>query len=605
MDSRAPAAYRVRVMRPRMGGEPNLPGSAAADHGAPARALIALALAVAASALASLIPFWLDPALLDDDARMHLLGFRAARAGTVFEDRFLADYALGYVPPGYRVLMSAAAVFVDPHPFSKALGAVLLVSTWALAWRLGRQLGGTVGAAAALLLCVHAGFVFQHTFGGLPRGFGYPLLLAFIVAWIERRDVLLAGVLLAQALFYPPIFLVCWSAAALRVLLGLGRRVPVGRRGLGALAAASIVAAAVLVSFADTPPAWGRLATLQEAAAMGEFQREGGRVKLIPLNPYWLEALQSLRRGVLGHPDATGRADLPAGDLPASAAVAALVLVGVPGLPLARPRSAWALALLASAFGVYGVASTLALRLGEPDRALKFTLPVLVILAWPAAWGAASRMARRSGSAGSTSAIRRPIGQAWRVSLGAALAAVLVLPGPSPWARDITTLVVDARPERSLHAAIASLDARGGPVLIAGWPGGSIDNVPLLAGREIFVDYEHAHPYYLGYYAEVRRRIEDVVRLTFATDVKDAREIRNRNGLTHLLVDPAVLGGGVEPAPIFRPLDAFARAVAADRPAERRLFRDAPPAWIVFEDARWILFDLQALDDDAAADRGR
>ena len=492
------------------------------------RAIAAISVAYAAGTLLLLSAYWTGPELIDDDARTHLLGFYAQRMPDVFADRFLSDYALGYVPPGYRALFSVASQAFDPLAFSKFLGAVLLLTSWALSWLIGRRLGGRVGAAGALLLSVHCGFLLLHTFGGLHRGFGFPLVLAFVWAWIERKDIALAFVLLAQALVYPPMFLVCWSAVAIRIAASPIEHLGPRRTGLVAQVGASLLAALFLLSFSRQPEEWGQLATLEQAAAMGEFQRDGGRIKLLPLLTVSEELTASVERSVAGLEPGLR---LPIGGTTTnrSLSLAALLVLGltVPGFFVARPRPYWAAALFVSAIGVHLVARRIAFRIGEPDRALKYAIPVLVILAWPLAWGATKQISNVT------------VAAVWRVGLSVALAMVFVTLGLG--LRDIGEHVVDARGETALHAAIGRLDAFDRPVLIAGWPDGPIDNVPLIAGREIFVDHEHAHPLYLSYYAEVRLRIEDTLKLIYATDVQTVREIRDHRGVTHLILERSTL----------------------------------------------------------------
>ncbi len=589
------------------------------------KAFAAIAIVYAAATLVALSPFWVERALIDDDARMHLLGFYALRFPEAFTDRFLSDYSLAYVPPGYRMLNESFAQFIDPQLFAKILGAVLLITTWSLAWKIGSRLGGLVGAAGSLLLCVHSGFILLHTFGGLPRSFGYPLLFAFVWAWIKRRDIAIALILLAQAAFYPPLFLVCWSASALRVAVHAPAFLTSRRRGLLAFAGTSVVAAAMLVVFARSPDSWGRLATLEDAAAMGEFQRDGGRIKILPLYSVSKELYDSAERGLQGIAGASGQTGPAVGDGAGDGAgvlvTFAFLLVVFPAVLVARPRPSWAATLFVSALVVYSVARQLAFHLGEPDRSFKYTLPVLIVLAWPLAWGAARSMTSTSlGTATSglsvhnsavlrvgassnsvlthrNSALSR-LGALWQLGLAGAVLAVFAVHGVLP--ADPSAITVDARSELPLHDAIAAIDPAGNPILVAGWPGGPIDNVPLLAGREVFVDYEHAHPYYLGHYAEVRRRIEETLRLIYSTEVAAAREIRDSNALTHLILERGTLAEGSDRPRLFRPLDTTARRLDEESPPELRIFRDPVKAWIAYQDDLYFLIDLRALDGDAS-----
>jgi hypothetical protein len=137
------------------------------------------------------------------------------------------------------------------------------------------------------------------------------------------------------------------------------------------------------------------------------------------------------------------------------------------------------------------------------------------------------------------------------------------------------------------------------PMLIAGWPRGAVEYIPVVAHKEVLIDYEHAHPLYLNYYDEVRNRLMDVVKLTYATNITEAIAIRDRYGLTHLLVENTNFDLSKGSPHIFDPYNALVLAYRRGPPPGSHIFSDLSPAWVEYEDDIHTLIDITALSSNA------
>lgn len=546
-----------------------------------------LALCYALLVLASLHPYWLDLTRIDDDARAHLLPFVLPPADRL-GDRLLVDYARAYVPLGYRWLFQIAAVAMAPLVFSRILGALLLTATWALAGRVGTQLGGRAGGIAGLLLAVHSAFVLENGFGGMYRGFALPLLLGWLSLMLAGRRKSAWSLLPVMALLYPQAFLVAGPAAGVDLLLCLARAVRRPERGrerallLTAMVAGALAALALLPNL-RRPAFFGRFVTAAEAQCMPEWWRPHGRLKFFPQPGPLTQVGAALAYGLTG---ATTFAQPAGTDTRPPLAPTLAWGAGLLGLAallrrLARgERRLRPVALLAaSALLLYAAARLSLFRLGWPDRFLDYPLAVGGLMAWPLAWGALPRRVRR--------------GLPARVGAALALALPFALAYPLPGtARDLADDTSALQPLYRFIDAQLPTDA-----LIAGWPDDGMDALPVYAHRAVLANAEMGQPMYRSYYDEVRERLEDSVRATMAFNADDPvfDRLRERWGVTHFLVEKRVFHP-IRPPLIISPFRALARSVydASDR--ERHLLYAPPPASRVYEDDTVILVDLSRLE---------
>lgn len=538
-----------------------------------------LALAYACASAAEHAAYLRRPAWINDDLMQHLTPFYANLHPDHFADRLLVDYSRRYLPPGYYHLMDALSRALDPILAAKLLGATLLLASWILAYAIGWRLAGPAGAAVVLILVVRCAFIDRNVYPGLFRSFGFPLLLLHVLTWIRARWHAAGVVLVLEALFYPPAALLGGAATGLAVLPDLGRLWRERRSCLYALAAAGAVAAATLAAFSAQSRAYGPPIDLERASYMPQWRQGIGRMKELPHPAYTKAIGDAFVRGLR-----TKGEEGPAEAFQTSRNQRALLvaLLAAAGVVLARhaPRRAVPLAALFLAGTTLYVAARLtAFKLGFPSRFLDYTLPLVAILAWPAAWGALPR----------TAALR------WRFALAALLAgAFLFFPIGIP---DIRSKVKDASVYDPVLRFFADLPER---VLVTGWPGRELDFLPLFAQKEPLYDWEHAHPIYLDYYARVQERILDSIALSFATSRADVVRLRDRYGLTHLLVDTDLPAQTGDSPSVYQPYTDIGVIARRCCPPSAFVFHDPPESWIVFRRGDDLVIDLRRVEADGA-----
>jgi hypothetical protein len=115
-------------------------------------------------------------------------------------------------------------------------------------------------------------------------------------------------------------------------------------------------------------------------------------------------------------------------------------------------------------------------------------------------------------------------------SLGAALAVVLLLAGSGD---PKLGLDKDLEKQAPLLDRIAELPE---DVLLAGFPSGAAENVPLLGRRPVLLNRESHQAFHRDFLLETRRRMDDFIAAYYATEEAPVRWLMSRYGVTHMLV---------------------------------------------------------------------
>ena len=528
------------------------------------------------------LPYYCTPHLVEDDVAQHLTPFSALQDPQNFTDRHLVDYSKAYIPRGYYALYHLASPVMGPILFTKALGLTLLLLTWCLAFLTGKRIGGWTAGLASCLLTVHCHLIFQATFSGLFRSFSYPLLFLFIYLWISRRLRLAACALVAQALFYPPVFLLCTGAFASDFM-----RTPVAcltnrsRRTTAIIfAVAALIGLAAVTVMSRKPADYGDLITLEQAQTMPDWHTPLGRFCALPLESRIIKVYDTGRFGLHA-----GKYDhklikpiILANETRNDPFAKLWFLALAPFVLFARPRPDWFAALALCSVALYLLSRSVAFSLGWPDRFLRYCLPALTILLFPLAWNAISRSTKRFHLAG---------------KLGLVFILAGVLFAYPAGAGNPRGLVFNTKAYQPLLTFLRDIDE---PVLIAAWPRDTSDIIPIYTNKEVLIDYEHTQPLYLDFYKKSKKRIIDVLELIFATDLNTARQIRDKHKLTHLIVKKRVLALEGNTPRIFPPINDVASRLRRRVKHRNEFVFDCPPnSWTVYEDKYFRVIDLRQL----------
>lgn len=475
------------------------------------------------------------PLIANDDARQQIFPFFRYADPALFPKDYLGDYYLeALLPGGYKLFYRTAALAWDPAVVASVLPyvllAVLLVFVAATAYRLG----GTIASLFAMALCLTGSPYLLSVGGGLPRAFAFPVLAGGLAALAFGRARLAMVMVWVGAAFYPVAgFLLGVTTTIVWLALpagdrGSGRSWSLARR-LTMLAITGLVSAALLSPTAIASGAYGRIlsgADVQQYPETGI----GGRyqAKNVPPWPgYFTHAAKVAERSIRGH----GRPWLRSGRrLPPAFWYALLVVSAVgwigllPENPGARVVTAFAVAAIAG----YFVATRVAPFLYLPPRYVMYPVPLLCVLVIPASF---VRLGRWAGAA---------VGQRLAGPMVAAVSGIVLLVVMGGEGNPELGLRVDARSSAGLLEAVGRLPK---DAMVAGFPRGAVDDIPLFARRQVLMSSETHQVFHEGYVLEMRRRLRAFLAAYFATGPEPIRRLRDEFGVTHLLVDRAHLKG--------------------------------------------------------------
>lgn len=124
----------------------------------------------------------------------------------LFQDDLLTEYAKYHEPWGFHALYFLVSWLIDPILFGTILSIGLLALAAFYLYKLGNDLVGRFGGLLAALTFLVTPLYVGRMAGGIPRSFGYPLLIMFLYYLIKRYYWKTAVVLILQCLFYPLVF---------------------------------------------------------------------------------------------------------------------------------------------------------------------------------------------------------------------------------------------------------------------------------------------------------------------------------------------------------------------------------------------------------------
>ncbi len=463
--------------------------------------------------------------VVQTDVRQHVFWALRFRDPELFRGDLIADYFQSLAPPGYSALYWTLSWIIDPVVASRLLPFVLGLATALFTFLLTRRLHpAPAGAFLATVLLSWYVWQYDDLSSGTPRAFLLPVLAAQLWSLSAGRPWLAVGLAVLAAVMYPVAGALGVALLAVRLVRWRGWRPRLmGRRSDWiAFSAATVVVAGLLGPSQLAPSPFGPTVSAAQARTMPEFG-PGGR------QPFFVEDMYDYAASDLSGFDLRATdASFPEVPILFELLVLALLL---PLLLLVRNRlpgadrlSTEAVILpqvLLASFGLFVLAHLLLFRLYVPSRYVKWSVPLVlavaagialgILIEATAAWLAPHRRRLAAGSLG--------------LGLGAALA--------------IYPAGYDGGFFHDDHPAVtAYLRAQPKDILVAG-ASADVDSVPTFARRRILVGRKHALPYHLGYYGELRERIEALIDAYYAESPSEVADFAARYGVDVFLVNRA------------------------------------------------------------------
>lgn len=526
-----------------------------------------------------------------DDVRVLLWPFFRFAEPRAFEDDFLGDYALALVPTLYRAGMTVAGWLGAVEATSKVLPLLLLLVTAAGSAAAARRLGGPVAGLLAFAMALGTALFLHRMTGGIPRSFAYPLVA--VALWLLARGSLrLLGLLVVVASgLYPTMGVIAGFALALAALglvrddRGDLRETPALRR-VGFVGGVALGSAVMLAPLILSSSRYGDRISPSETDRFPEAGPGGihGRADLPPFGSFADQASETLvtlwfERAAPLFPalrDALG---------PGWLFALLLIPVGIGWLVRAAtdPASRRALTSLVGTYGAFQLAKFAFPYLYAPTRVTLYALPVLVIVGLAVTAADLGRLFRRV-------TIRRvpkqpSTGRAVSAQVAVAVGTFAVAGGVNDPAAGF---VFRVPPDQ---ARVYEVVGRLPPdTLVAGWPDDPMSNLPYLARRRAWVTGELAVGFHEGFVLAFRERLRVLFRAYLSADPEELANLRDRHGVTHLLVERRHLRRfppGYRP-PVGREIPGIVAKNGGRPPAIRTVADEAA----IYRDSRYILLDL-------------
>lgn len=525
-----------------------------------------------------------DPLAFADDVRVLIFPLFRLEDAALFPGDPIVEYYLSSLPLAYRAVYEIFAPIAGVVALERALPLLELAVLLYFVGRVAHELGGRAAAFGAIGLVLGSSYFLARMAGGLPRGFAAPLLAASSYFLVMGKARALAVTTVLAAAFYPVMGVLSGLSLAGLLLVprldrgsaeawSLARRLRLlGTTLLGVVLVVLPTYVAMRGYGASiTPEMFG---VYPEAGEFGRFDPADR-----PPFPWFPSAsFVYLKLALVG----AGAPLLATADLRAhaNALLGVLVPVALAGVVFAALKDTRA-RRLGVMFGALLVGHHLSLlvspRLFLPERYVAYAVPLLSVLSLPVALATFGRRlsARRSTALASVAPY----------ALNAVL--LLVLSARGVAGAGVTLRVPEW--EGSFYRTIAALPK---DALVAGFPGGAIDNVPYLSRRSAFVTRETHLPFHTRFTELMRERTRALTRAYFATSREELVDFRDRFRVTHLLVERHHF---LAAPPYFAPFGAEVRAAyTRGKPAgfavERALERTR-----VAESGGLVLLDLSRL----------
>jgi len=474
--------------------------------------------ALAASAAVFCLAHWkslISPFVLNDDLRQQIFWMQRWLDPALYPADIVNAYAEAYVPWGVKALYWLGSWFMNPLQFSKVATGVLYCGQCLLLMALGNRLGGRERGWAALAAGWLMPFFLDNIAGGLSRAYASPLLAAFALAWLSGSRAWLGRVLAAQALFIPYIFLPCALAYAARrgwsLIRGESGPWLTTRREWAILVASALAVLAFAQVYAMK--GFGPLVSLAETAGRPEFGPKG-RLDLAPLPNPFLDFVYFPFEGIGLFKELTL--------VPGIASLCGLAWPIRKGARLLDwkelGRRAAPLVWLGGSFLIFYVAArAMAFALFVPDRYVQYPVNLLYALLLSACLCTAWSARRIWTARGATAAL---------------LAGLAMLGG----VRLMGVGLYDLRADKAIYEGVEAATPKDS--MVAGHPD-LMDNVQTFARRNGFINTELAQPWSVGFWNQIRPRLDGLFEAYYAEDPDEVIRFANTFHVDFLVVDEA------------------------------------------------------------------
>lgn len=469
---------------------------------------------------------WFHPGWTTDDALQQAFIFHEVHSPGVFTGDLIAETMTGYLAPlHYWICYLGTWLSGDPIMMGHWVMTLQIALTLGFLFLAVRALSATAPALLAVLWFVHTRPIMQRITSGLPRGWAPVVILATMYFLIKRNHRAVLISLLCGCLLHPPATFLAAAGYGLFLTFGLLRTSSRSEylKPFVTLALLSPLYLAVTLYVVHRPEEVGSMVSMEEARQLPEFQWPNGRFPFVPLRPV-TEELRFFSYQPFGHrlhnPGRTIKRIIP------------FAVIGLFGLLLfigAKRRrkvlpGELSIFLLATTV-VYFLSRPLAFKLYVPNRHLQFPMSVVLITIFSVAvW--------RAFYSGKNSYADTSLRKSWQSLVAFLALGIFVFIGTG----DGLVGAANFNYSQDKKGGVFLWTRKETPkeALMAGHPT-HIDGMMLFGQRRAYATTETAHPFYQGYFKEVKRRIEISLRAHYARDLKEVAAILEPDNIDYFV----------------------------------------------------------------------
>jgi hypothetical protein len=540
-----------------------------------------------------------SPLAIDGDQHQSIGQYwRYTIHGAMPAGALITDYAFAYhSPPLWWVVMATLSSILNPILSAKimqvvayaltALGAALVV---------GRRTDFFLGIGAAVLALRSPDMPEQIT-GGMARSMGPAFLYLFLFAFMERRHKLVLFSLLCEAATYPSVVIPCGITYGVYCLIAGPMKERLRRCAMLAVAGVLIIGLGEAQEF-KSPKWWGPIVTFAEASTMRAWH-PGGRFEEVPHKPAGIMIDRNFVRAYkrLGASLVPQKAQHFIDAHITAEFLVGPVLIGFVLLCWGRlrrprfgpidddePRFPWeTIGLIIGSLVGYALVRAVSFKLFLPARQLAFTLQYIVTVAVPIIvfYGAWALWPRR------------------RYLASAVAFALTILPAFALVGEGLGFARMgynDHAADKKIYEAVRKLPLDEQVACDIYY----CELMMVLGRHAPYAAKNLTHPLRKGYYEEAERRLVEMQRVLFATDVKTIQDFVAQEHVKYFVYNTA--STTKLDARLYQPVRDKVNRFYAPSAKKKHLLEKPPQDAVIFRDGPRVLVDLTKItaepDDD-------
>lgn len=443
------------------------------------------------------IPLLTNKYAINDDVRQEIYFYLRFRDKELFQGDLITDFFSKWNPWGLNIFYFMVSLFWDPIKFTKVLPFFLCAFSTLYIFRIGKLLKGTVVGFLAGLTFIFVAWsreVFEFFATGNQGDFAVLFCIMFLYYFLKEDFSKTMLILFLQALFYPPLLLICLLAYLFSIISGLPNSLKIERKKILLLIGTLLVIVSIL--WLKYSGGQLELITLKEMKGMEEFYPGGRKPIFFPsIYQRWTNNESGLA------------IDYP---LKWLLLVCFLMFLVLKKSILNIPPKLWH--FIFSSFILFVIANILMFRLHGPARYMRYSLPIFLIIFIALNIDKLSERIKSKN-------IRLIF-----LSAFVLFTTICFVPKLQRY------YIIASSPQ--LYDFLLSLPK---DVLVAGHPT-PMDNIPTFAKRRVFINEETSLPYYSNFYPIIKERTYTFFKSYYSDSPEEIYDFCKKFDITHLIV---------------------------------------------------------------------